>query len=53
MMYSVAVYPCRSHVVHGRMCSVARLVGFVLDQGDNHAVQVEEEHDQVEAKLGE
>lgn len=24
---------------------------FVSDEGNNHAVQVEEEHDQVEAKL--
>ena len=31
----------------------ARLVGLVADEGDDHAVQVEEEHDQVEAKLDE
>lgn len=30
-----------------------RLVGFVLDQGDDHAVEVEEKQDEVEAKLGE
>jgi hypothetical protein len=28
-------------------------VGLVLDQGDDHAVQVEEEEDKVETKLGE
>lgn len=28
-------------------------VGLVADEGDNHAVQVEEEHDEVEAELSE
>jgi hypothetical protein len=28
-------------------------VGLVPDQGDDHAVEVEEEHEQVEAKLEE
>lgn len=28
-------------------------VGLIPDQGDDHAVQVEEEEDQVEAQLGE
>jgi hypothetical protein len=28
-------------------------VSLVLDQGNNHAVQVEEEEDEVEAELGE
>ena len=33
---------------------VARdLAGIVLDKGDDHAVEVEEEHDQVERELGE
>ena len=30
-----------------------RLVGLVPDQGDDHAVEVEEEQDQVEPELGE
>ena len=35
-------------------CQIGKLlVRFVSDEGDNHAVQVEEEHDQVEAKLDE
>jgi hypothetical protein len=29
------------------------LIRFVLDQGDDHAVQVEEEHEQVETQLHE
>jgi hypothetical protein len=29
------------------------LGGLIADEGDNHAVKVEEEHDQVEAKLDE
>lgn len=29
------------------------LVGFVADQGNDHAVQVEEEHQEVETKLEE
>ena len=32
---------------------VTSLVGLVPNEGDNHAVQVEEEHDQMEAKLDE
>lgn len=32
---------------------VHRLRGLVADEGDNHAVEVEEEHDQVEAELHE
>lgn len=31
----------------------ARLVGLVADEGDDHAVQVEEEHQQVETQLDE
>jgi len=31
----------------------AQSVGFVADEGNNHAVEVEEEHDQVETKLNE
>lgn len=27
-------------------------VALITDQGNNHAVEVEEEHDQVERKLG-
>ena len=29
------------------------LFGLVLDQGDDHAVEVEEEHDEVESELDE
>jgi hypothetical protein len=28
-------------------------VGFIADEGDNHAVEVEEEHEQVESELDE
>jgi len=28
-------------------------VGFVADEGDDHAVEVEEEHEQVETELDE
>jgi hypothetical protein len=30
-----------------------RLMGLVADQGDNHAVEVEEEQNEVEAELDE
>lgn len=33
------------------MSGVEHLVRLVLNQGDDHAIQVEEEHDQVEAQL--
>lgn len=29
------------------------LFGLVLDQGDDHAIEVEEEHDEMEAELNE
>lgn len=32
---------------------IKRLAGIVLDEGHDHAVEVEEEHDQVERELGE
>jgi len=35
------------------LLEVGRLVGLILDQGHDHAVQVEEEHDEMEAQLGE
>ena len=35
-------------------CQIGKLlVRFVSDEGNDHAVQVEEEHDQMEAKLDE
>ena len=37
----------------GQTIQRASLVGLVPDKSDNHAVEVEEEHDQVEAKLDE
>lgn len=35
-----------------KSCSVG-LVGLVADEGNNHAVKVEEKHHEVETKLGE
>lgn len=35
----------------GKSCSVG-LVSLVADEGNNHAVKVEEEHHEVETKLG-
>ena len=40
-------------LVHHGTSASNRLVGLVLDQSDNHAVEVEEEHDEVESELGE
>jgi hypothetical protein len=39
----------RSVVLH----LAAKSVGLVPDEGDDHAVEVEEEHDQVETQLDE
>ena len=36
-----------------RKASSSRLISLVPDQGDNHTVEVEEEHDKVESKLEE
>jgi hypothetical protein len=38
------------HVIGGFS---SQSVGFVADEGDDHAVEVEEEHDQVETELDE
>lgn len=35
------------------MANRSRLGGLVTDKSDNHAVEVEEEHDEVEAELEE
>ena len=41
-----------SHYEHGERSDL-RLMGLVADEGDNHAVEVEEEHEQVEAQFDE
>lgn len=43
----------RPAVAHGIFGLVAKSVRLVADEGDNHAVEVEEEHQEVEAKLDE
>lgn len=43
----------RTAVAHCRLRLVAQSVGFVADQSDDHAVEVEEEHQEVEAQLDE
>lgn len=40
-------------MAHCRLRLVAQSVALVADQGDNHAVEVEEEHQEVEAQLDE
>lgn len=47
----MAVYVLESVPLSSAGNDSAPLVGLVADEGDNHAVKVEEEHDQVEAKL--
>lgn len=42
-----------AHVDRKRGADKGALVALILDQGDDHAVQVEEEHDEVEAELDE
>ena len=41
------------HIMKGVICCEHRSRRFVTDKGDNHAVEVEEEHDQVEPELEE
>ena len=36
---------------HALVCSIFQSMGFVSDQSHNHAVQIEEEHEEVEAEL--
>lgn len=49
-----APVPRACHVEPGLLALLARrLRVLVLDEGDNHAVEVEEEHDEVEAELDE
>ena len=43
----------RSVATHRQIPQQPRLVGFVADEGDDHAVEVEEEHEQVETELDE
>lgn len=40
-------------MAHCRLCLITQSVALVADQGDNHAVEVEEEHQEVEAQLDE
>ena len=40
-------------MAHCRLRLVAQSVALVADQGDNHAVEVEEEHQEVETQLDE
>lgn len=42
-------YPAR----HKQVIHLANLMGFVSDQGDDHTVQVEEEHHKVKSELDE
>jgi len=45
-------YPCRAYRT-GHATGAGRLVRLVLDQRDNHAIQIEEKHDKVKAELDE
>jgi hypothetical protein len=40
-------------VAHGSFSLGAKSVRLVADEGDNHAIEVEEEHQEVETKLDE
>lgn len=40
-------------VTVGILCLVAQSMSFVTDQGNDHAVEVEEEHEEMEAEFDE
>lgn len=40
-------------MAHCRLRLVAKSVAFVTDQSDDHAVEVEEEHEEMEAEFDE
>lgn len=40
-------------VLHSMCCSFSKSIRLVSDKGNYHAVQIEEEHDKVEAELDE
>jgi len=53
VVHIAAAAHLRSEVSLSAWFGSSDLVGLVADEGDDHAVEVEEEHDEVEAKLDE
>jgi hypothetical protein len=43
----------QSEATHHQLPQGPQLVGFVADEGNDHTVEVEEEHEQVETELDE
>lgn len=58
VLSSSVIYPNISkHIIHSSLISSRRVrrcsVRLIADEGDDHAVEIEEEHDKMETELGE